>query len=134
VAAIVAGWALAQRPEILPGLTISQAASSRATLVATLVGLGVGSLILIPSLGILFRMVLQGTFSTAPPPPAPVAPGPPLSDPARQTALVVVGLVVGALVLVVGDASWSIAIGAGLLLAAGACGFVVVARSLAPVD
>jgi hypothetical protein len=45
-----------------------------------------------------------------------------------------VGLVAGALVLVVGDAAWSIAIGAGLLLVAGAFGFVVVARSLASAD
>jgi cytochrome d ubiquinol oxidase subunit II len=133
VAAVVAGWALAQRPELLPGLTISQAAAGRATLVATLVGLAVGSLILLPSLGILFRMVLQGTFS-APQHAAPVGRGAPLSDPARQRALVIVGLVVGALVLLVGDASWSIAIGASLLLVAGACGFIVVARSLTPVD
>jgi cytochrome d ubiquinol oxidase subunit II len=134
VAAIIAGWALAQRPEILPGLTVSQAAASRATLVATLVGLAVGSLILIPSLGILFRMVLQGTFSTPPPEPAPVALGPAFADPRRQASAVVVALVVGALVLVVGDAAWSIAIGASLLLVAGACGFVLVARTLVPID
>jgi hypothetical protein len=44
------------------------------------------------------------------------------------------GLVAGALVLVVGDAAWSIAIGVLLLLASGACGFVVVARSLATAE
>jgi hypothetical protein len=55
----------------------------------------------------------------------------PAGDPGRSTALCVVGLAAGALVLVVGDAAWSIAVGAGLLLVAGACGFVVVARSLA---
>jgi cytochrome bd ubiquinol oxidase subunit II len=136
VAAIIVGWALAQRPEILPGLTIAQAAASRATLVATLIGLAVGSLILVPSLGILFRMVLRGTFSAEP---AAAAPTPAsrasiVWDPGRRTALCVVGLVVGALVLVVGDAAWSIAIGAGLLLVAGAFGFVVVARSLASAD
>ena len=62
VAAVIAGWALAQRPELLPGLTIDHAAAPRATLVATLVGLAVGSLILVPSLAVLFRMVLRGTF------------------------------------------------------------------------
>lgn len=134
VAGVVAGWALAQRPQLLPGLTISQAAAGRATLVATLVGLAVGSLILVPSLGILYRMVLQGTFSASPPPPAVLAPGKPFSDPGRQAAAIVVALAVGALVLVVGDAAWSIAIGASLLLVAGACGFIVVARSLVPVD
>ena len=134
VAAIIVGWALAQRPELLPGLTISQAAAGRATLVATLVGLAVGSLILIPSLGILFRMVLQGTFSAEVPLQLPVGTRPAFSDPRRRASLVVVALVVGALVLVVGDAAWSIAIGASLLLVAGACGFVLVARSLVPID
>ena len=131
VAAIVGGWALAQRPELLPGLTIAQAAAGRSTLIATLVGLAVGSLILFPSLGILFRMVLQGTFSTAAPPPAALAPGAAFADPGRQAAMIAVALAVGALVLVAGDAAWSIAIGAILLLLAGAWGFVVVARSLA---
>jgi cytochrome d ubiquinol oxidase subunit II len=133
VAAIIAGWALAQRPEILPGLTISQAAASRATLVATLIGVAAGSLILFPSLGILFRMVLRGSFSTAPAPTAPSEPPhvPASWDPGRRAALCVVGLAAGVLVLVIGDADWSIAIGAGLMLVAGACGFVVVARSLA---
>jgi cytochrome bd ubiquinol oxidase subunit II len=132
VAAIIAGWALAQRPELLPGLSISEAAAGRATLVATLIGLAVGSLILIPSLGILFGMVLGGTFSAAPAPQPLSAAGarPQMADPARPTALCVVGLVAGTLVLVVGDAAWSIALGAGLLLVAGACGFVIVARSL----
>ena len=33
VAAIIAGWALAQAPELLPGLTIDQAAASHDTLI-----------------------------------------------------------------------------------------------------
>jgi len=132
VASIIAGWALAQRPQLLPGLTISEAAAGRATIIATLIGLAVGSLILVPSLGILFGMVLGGTFS-APPAPQPVSAGSAHAQPtdfSRQTAFCVVGLVAGALVLFVGDAAWSIALGAGLLLVAGACGFLVLARSL----
>jgi cytochrome d ubiquinol oxidase subunit II len=134
VGAIIGGWALAQRPEFLPGLTIGQAAAARATIVAVLVGLAVGSVILVPSLALLFRMVLRGTFET------PVdesrsagspAASPSWADSERATRLCLVGLVAGALVLVVGDAAWSIAIGASLLLLAGAAGFVVVARSLA---
>ena len=65
VAAVIAGWALAQRPEILPGLTVSEAAAGRSTLIAVLVGLAVGALILVPSLVVLFRMVLRGTFDAA---------------------------------------------------------------------
>jgi cytochrome bd ubiquinol oxidase subunit II len=62
VAAIVGGWAVAQQPMLLPDLTVHEAAAGRATLVAILVGVLAGSLILIPSLALLFRMVLGGTF------------------------------------------------------------------------
>jgi cytochrome d ubiquinol oxidase subunit II len=61
VAAIVVGWALAQDPYVLPGrLTLDQAAASDATLTAVLIGIGIGSLILAPSLWWLYRLVLQG--------------------------------------------------------------------------
>jgi cytochrome d ubiquinol oxidase subunit II len=61
VAAIVVGWVLAQDPYILPGeLTLDQAAAGDATLTAVLIGIGVGSLILGPSLWWLYRLVLQG--------------------------------------------------------------------------
>jgi cytochrome d ubiquinol oxidase subunit II len=132
VAAIIAGWALAQRPEFLPGLSISRAAAGRPTIVATLIGLGVGSLILVPSLGMLFHMVLGGTFNAPPSAAALVGAttGAAAGESSRATALCVVGLAAGALVLVVGDAAWSLALGAALLLTAGAGGFVIVARSL----
>jgi cytochrome d ubiquinol oxidase subunit II len=129
--AVIAGWALAQRPQVLPGLTVQQAAAGRATLIAVLVGLAVGSVILIPSLALLFRLVLRGTFAAAAEPQRVPAPTRAERDPGRATAICAVALVAGALVLVVGDAAWSIAIGAGLLLVAGACGFAIVARSLA---
>jgi cytochrome d ubiquinol oxidase subunit II len=61
VAAIVVGWVLAEDPYILPGqLTLDQAAAGDATLAAVLIGIGVGSLILGPSLWWLYRLVLQG--------------------------------------------------------------------------
>jgi cytochrome bd ubiquinol oxidase subunit II len=66
VAAIVAGWALAQRPQLLPGLTVEEAAASDATLVALLVSLAIGAAILIPSLALLFGMVVQGRFDARP--------------------------------------------------------------------
>jgi cytochrome d ubiquinol oxidase subunit II len=67
VAAIIAGWALAQQPTFLPGLTIEQAAAGDATLVATLVGLVVGLAIVVPSLCVLFRLVLRGRLDSGPP-------------------------------------------------------------------
>ena len=62
VAAIVVGWALAQRPELLPGLTVEQAAAERSTLIATIVGVAVGAAVLLPSLTLLFGLVLRGRF------------------------------------------------------------------------
>jgi cytochrome bd ubiquinol oxidase subunit II len=62
VAAVVAGWALAQRPELLPGLTVEEAAAARPVLIATIVGVALGGLILIPSLALLFGLVLRGRF------------------------------------------------------------------------
>jgi cytochrome d ubiquinol oxidase subunit II len=62
VAAIVAGWGLAQRPRFLPALTIEQAAAGRSTIVALIVSLAIGGVILIPSLAFLFGLVLRGRF------------------------------------------------------------------------
>jgi cytochrome d ubiquinol oxidase subunit II len=62
VAAIIAGWGIAQRPQFLPGLTIQEAAAGRSALIALLVALGLGALILVPSLGLLFSLMLRGRF------------------------------------------------------------------------
>jgi cytochrome d ubiquinol oxidase subunit II len=65
VGSIVAGWAIAQRPDLLPGkLTLQQAAASDATLVVLLVSVAVGMLVLLPSLRYLFRLVLRGDLDT----------------------------------------------------------------------
>jgi cytochrome bd ubiquinol oxidase subunit II len=62
VAAIIAGWALAQRPTFLPGLTIEEAAAGRSTVIALLVSIVIGAALLIPSLALLFGLVLGGRF------------------------------------------------------------------------
>jgi cytochrome bd ubiquinol oxidase subunit II len=62
VAAIVAGWGLAQRPELLPGLTVDEAAAGHSTLVALLISIGAGLVILVPSLMLLYGLVLRGRF------------------------------------------------------------------------
>lgn len=62
VGAIVVGWGLAQRPTLLPGLTVAEAAAESSTLVVLLTGLGIGALIVGPSLFVLFRLVLAGRF------------------------------------------------------------------------
>ena len=58
VAAIIAGWALAQSPVFLEGLTVREAAAGRDTLVAVTVSVLAGAVILFPSLALLFRLVL----------------------------------------------------------------------------
>jgi cytochrome d ubiquinol oxidase subunit II len=60
VAAVIAGWALAQRPLLLKGLTVQQAAAPHDTLVLVVVAVLGGGLILFPSLALLFRLVLRG--------------------------------------------------------------------------
>lgn len=63
VVAVVVGWAVAQSPFLLPGeLTLKQAAAPDATLTAMLVSLGIGALVLVPSLVLLYRLVLAGTL------------------------------------------------------------------------
>jgi len=57
VAAVLAGWAAAQYPYVLPPtLTIAEAGRGRATLTAVLVALVVGTLLLVPALVYLYAL------------------------------------------------------------------------------
>jgi cytochrome bd ubiquinol oxidase subunit II len=67
VAAIVAGWGIAQSPDILPGLTVRAAAADHSTLVALLISIAAGFIVLLPSLAMLFGLVLRGRFDTGAP-------------------------------------------------------------------
>ncbi len=61
VTCITVGWAFAQDPYVLPGqLTLEDAAAADAVLSAVLIAVGLGMLILAPSLWFLYRLVLQG--------------------------------------------------------------------------
>jgi cytochrome d ubiquinol oxidase subunit II len=62
VGAVVTGWAVAQSPDLLPGVSVDDAAASNATIVALLIATAVGALVLIPSLSLLFGLVLHGRF------------------------------------------------------------------------
>ena len=57
---MIAGWALAQSPVLLRGLTVRQAAAPHDTLVVVIVAVLAGAVILFPSLALLFRLVLRG--------------------------------------------------------------------------
>jgi cytochrome bd ubiquinol oxidase subunit II len=61
---IIWGWALAQFPFIIPEeLRIRDAAAPRETLVLLVIGLGVGTAILVPALRYLFRLFATATSS-----------------------------------------------------------------------
>jgi cytochrome bd ubiquinol oxidase subunit II len=64
VAAVVVGWAAAQTPRLLPGLTVTQAAAGPSTLVALIIAVCGGAVILIPSLVLLFTLFLRGQLDT----------------------------------------------------------------------
>jgi len=66
VACVVLGWALAQRPELLPGLSVEEAAAGRPTLLATVVSVAVGAVVVVPALALLFGLVLRGRFDRQP--------------------------------------------------------------------
>jgi cytochrome d ubiquinol oxidase subunit II len=127
VGTIVAGWALAQQPQVLPGLTVDQAAAGDATLVAVLVATGLGAVVLVPSLTLLFGLVLRGRFDERPEQPGSltaVATGPPLTGPlvtppgraAGVTAAVLA--IVGAPLMFLSDGGLGLALGVILVLAA----------------
>jgi cytochrome d ubiquinol oxidase subunit II len=63
VGATLAAWALAQRPDFLPGaVTLKQAAAGDATLLATLVVLVLALAVIIPSMALLFRLSLDDSL------------------------------------------------------------------------
>jgi cytochrome d ubiquinol oxidase subunit II len=65
VAAVIAAWAIAQEPWLLPGLTVRAAAAPHDTLVAVTIAVLAGGVILFPSLGLLFRLLLRGRLDDA---------------------------------------------------------------------
>jgi cytochrome bd ubiquinol oxidase subunit II len=132
VAAMIAGWAAAQRPTVLPGLTLHEAAAPRTTLIAVIVAVLGGGIILAPSLGLLFRLVLIGGFDR---------PSERVAPPSGRTArygtagvgfarLALVCLLAGFLLLTVLDEGVAHVFGVIALFAAAVLAF----RAVAPAD
>jgi cytochrome d ubiquinol oxidase subunit II len=136
VAAVIAGWALARYPTLLPGLSVDRAAASHDTLVTLIVAVVAGGVLLFPSLGLLFGLLLRGRFDA----------GAAYADsPARARALPAgtgVGAGRGALALLiagvgllnVASASWAHGIGVTALLAAVVLGFVAIVPAMLAED
>ena len=132
VAATVVGWGIAQAPEILPGLTIDEAAAGRSTLISLLVSIAVGLLVLIPSLALLFGLVLGGRFdpgARAPATPPPLRARPPV--PRRPGAILVLACLLAGLGLTLAfDGGLGLTAGVILLLAFIVGGFAMLAPAM----
>jgi cytochrome d ubiquinol oxidase subunit II len=129
VAAVVAGWALAQWPTILPGLDVRHAAAPHDTLVAVVAAVLGGGAIVFPSLALLFRLTLAGRFDQG----RSVHAAPPARgrQEARSTLLgrlAVACLIVGFGLLTVANAAWAHALGVTALFAFMAIGFLALVR------
>jgi cytochrome d ubiquinol oxidase subunit II len=139
VAAIVAGWALAQQPRLLPGLTVTQAAAPRATLIAIILAVTGGAVILLPSLLLLLRLSITGRLGYDAPDRSDGQPaahprdgrGPTLTlQPARAAGLATACLLGGFGFLTIAEPGWAHAIGVTMLLAAIALGLAAAAPGL----
>jgi cytochrome d ubiquinol oxidase subunit II len=131
VAAVLAGWALAQSPLLLRGLTVQRAAAPLDTLVAVVVAVLAGAVILFPSLALLFRLLLRGRLdygtATAQPTVASASPLPPMaikSAPGLLTRLAGACLVAGVGFLTIAEAAWAHALGVLALLGFLGFGFI----------
>jgi cytochrome d ubiquinol oxidase subunit II len=124
VAAVIAGWAFARYPVLLPGLTVQQAAASHDTLVTLVVAVIGGGVILFPSLALLFRLTLTGRFDPhageSAAHGAPTRPG--FLRPGLGPRVAVALLICGVGLLNVASAGWAHAVGVVSLF-----GFMVVA-------
>jgi cytochrome bd ubiquinol oxidase subunit II len=120
VAAILAGGALAQSPTFLPGLTVEEAAANDTTIVVLLAGLMLGALVVVPSLAVLFRLVLRGRFDLSAPIATPETGGRIPRRPFHLTGCWPLGTLGagGVLGLVLGSATWLQMLGAVVLLGA----------------
>ncbi len=132
VAAVVVGWAAAQAPRFLPGMTVTQAAAGMSTLTALVIALCCGLAVLLPSLALLFALFLRGRLDTPDSPAVAAGAAAPPGEAARLTRrpagrlgaaplglAALLGLAAGAGLLVFAAAPWAHVLGvAGLLLCA----------------
>jgi cytochrome d ubiquinol oxidase subunit II len=141
VVTVIAGWAIAQSPYILPpDLTVQDAAAADNVLIGLLVSIAIGLLILIPSLLLLYGLVLQGRFDPADGDVAgrteatggPAADGPdPLGPPKRRSVVAAIAVAAaGATLSMAFDSGAGLYIGIAMVLGALATGCVLLAFSL----
>jgi cytochrome d ubiquinol oxidase subunit II len=139
VVTIITGWAIAQSPYILPpDLTLQEAAAADNVLIALLVAVAVGLLVLVPSLFLLYSLVLEGRFDPAGDeghPPAMAGPPAeslsPLGPPKRGTVITTITVAgIGATSSMVFDGGAGLYLGIAMVLGALGTGCVLLAFSL----
>jgi cytochrome d ubiquinol oxidase subunit II len=126
VAAIIAGWALAQRPTFLKGLTIDEAAAGRSSLIAVIVSMALGAVLLVPALALLFGLVLKGRFD-APSVDLAVETGRAPKMRRELAPLAGASLVIGGVFMFFFESGWAHTVGAVFLFVFLASGFFVLA-------
>jgi len=130
IAAIVAGWAVAQQPRFLAGLTIGQAAADRSTLIAVVISVALGAIALVPSLILLFSLFLGGYLDSGGGMRAPVlvvSNAGVTKQPRSLGAFALACLLVGVALTVLADSGWAHALGITSLYAFAVSAFVFAA-------
>jgi cytochrome d ubiquinol oxidase subunit II len=143
VVTIVAGWGIAQSPYILPpDLTVAEAAASDDVLIALMVAIAIGLLVLVPSLMLLYGLVLGGRFDPGPGGGAVVdeaefsdaagsSPAVPLGPPKRRSvAVALAAAAVGTTLAMVFDGGFWLYAGIALVIGALISGSVLLAFSV----
>jgi cytochrome bd ubiquinol oxidase subunit II len=132
VAAVIAAWALARNPVLLPGLTIDQAAASHDTRVVVIVAVVAGGVLLFPSLALLFAITFRGQSAATGAEAAGTFAGFPLRATATAPRLAVALFIVGLGMLNAANAGWCHIIGVIALFGFVVAGFTaIVPRALA---
>ena len=126
VAGLLAGWAAAQRPDLLPGLTVQAAAADDATLISVIASIAIGAVILFPSLAFLFRLALTGRLDPGPGP-EPHTPGPDALRPAWSGRAALACFIVGVILLVFTDGAATHAVGVIAFATTAVLGFAAIA-------
>jgi cytochrome d ubiquinol oxidase subunit II len=117
---------------------VAEAAAGRSTLIATIVGVAVGAVVLVPSLAVLYSLVLRGRLDTAEGEAAPSSEMPPGAGGRRSPAgaardrlagaFAVATLVAGSGLLVFADPAWAHGLGAAALIACAVTVFALASR------
>jgi cytochrome d ubiquinol oxidase subunit II len=127
---------------MLPGITVTQAAAGRTTLIALVIAVAVGAIVLVPSLALLFTFYLRGRLDApdtgvtaatvdAQETRVPRRPSAPAgSRPPRATATAAVaGLIAGAGLVVLASPAWAQALGVVCLVLCAVAAFRLANRS-----